>query len=95
MSKEDFPPEVQEDGSVRVSPFQLDVHTFTQGLSILAVPVLGYVATRDRKLTKPEKYFLGAMAAGAGIVDTWLWLRFTDAKRRAREAGPDAAPADD
>lgn len=82
----DYKPEVQPDGGVTISPRQFNLQHLAEGLSVAAVPVMAYIATRNRKLTTPEKYFLGAYAASAAVVDTWLLLRFMDARKRAKKA---------
>ena len=82
--KTDYPPKIQEDGGACVSPRQLEIHELTEAASVLiGVPLLLWVATRDRKLLQGEKLALAGFAAGAVIVDGWLWSRFRAAKARA------------
>lgn len=83
--KTDYPPEIQDDGGATVSPRQLEVHQLTEAASVLVgVPLLLWVATRDRKLRTEEKLALAAFAAGAVVVDGWLWSRFRKAKAGAQ-----------
>ena len=84
MARPDYDPEIQDDGGACVSPRQLDVHTATEAASVLiGVPLLLWVATRDRKLNTGEKLALASFAVGAVAVDGWLWSRFRAAKARA------------
>lgn len=81
----DLPPQMQPDGSVIISPQQLDLHRTTEGLSLfLGAPLLLWAATRDRPLTTHEKLGLGILGIGAILVDGYLLFRF-----RAAELGPE------
>lgn len=88
----DFEPEIQPDGSARISPKQVRVHRTGEGLALLVgLPILAWVATRDRKLSTYEKVALGAIAAGTLILDGYLWTRYRRAEKRRQDAKIKAA----
>ena len=80
----DFPAQVLEDGSVRISPQQAKLHKATEGLAVAVfAPVSLWIATRQRKLTIVEKLTLGALALGTLAVDGHLYSRYSEAERPA------------
>ena len=79
-SAPDFPAQVLEDGSVRISPQQAKLHQTTEGIAlVVAAPVSLWIATRKRKLTLVEKMVLGVLAVGTLAVDGHLYGRYSDA----------------
>ena len=83
-STPDFPPQVLEDGSVRISPQQAKLHKTTEGIGVAVfAPVSLWIATRKRKLTIVEKLTLGALALGTLAVDGHLYGRYSEAERTA------------
>lgn len=78
-------PYEDEDGSVCISPRQRKLHERTELISIvLGSSFLLYLSTLDRRLTKTEKNGLIAMGMGAFVVDTMLYSRFRQAKKRKK-----------
>lgn len=81
----DFPPKVQGDGSVVISAQQAKVHENTEAFALfIGAPFLLWAATRNRPLSKQERFGLGALAVGTIAVDGWLWNRYSQAKKNAK-----------
>jgi hypothetical protein len=73
----DYPPIENPDGGATVSPAQLRIHKTTEAASVLVgVPLLLWVATRPRKLTRAERGAVMSFAVGALVVDGWLLSRW-------------------
>lgn len=70
------------DGTVCIPKSQVQIHKSTELASVvLGVPLMLWVATRNRPLLPEEKAGLFALAGGALIVDTMLYSRFKRAKK--------------
>lgn len=87
MSDDDYhAPYETEEGSVCVSPRQRKLHERSELASLtLATSFLLYVAVQNRPLTKREKDGLIAIGMGALVVDSMLYTRFRQAKKRKRK----------
>jgi hypothetical protein len=70
------------DGTVCIPKSQVQIHKSTELASVVfGVPLMLWVATRNRPLLPLEKTGLLALAGGALIVDSMLYSRFSKAKK--------------